>query len=106
MGLALETLVGYVSSGTGSTTYDALTNNANQSYTVRSYVDGTNAWLEDVWAATSAAQWLLSIKSPRLHDDVKGLLYAVNAYTNTGSTVIFNPNSLMPGYQHQRLYST
>lgn len=105
MGLALETIVGYVASGTGSTTYDALTNNANQSFTVRAYNNG-EAFLEDAWAATSAAQWLLSIKSPRLHDDVKGLLYAVNAYTNTGSTVIFNPNSLMPGFQQQKLYST
>jgi hypothetical protein len=106
MGLALETIVGYVASGTGSTTYDALSNNTNQSFTVRSFQEGSHAWLEDVWAATSAAQWLLSIKSPRLHDDVKGLLYAVNAYTNTGSTVIFNPNWLTPSYQQQALYST
>src|SRR5947207_970592 len=106
MGLALETIVGYVASGTGSTTYDALTNNSNQSFTVRSYREGSAAYLEDVWAATSAAQWLLSVKSPRLHDDVKGLLYAVNAYTNTGSTVIFNPNWCTPSYQQQKLYST
>jgi hypothetical protein len=106
MGLALETIVGYVASGTGTATYDALTPNANQSFTVRAYTDGTNAYLEDVWAATSAAQWLLSIKSPRLHDDVKGLLYAVNAYTNAGSTVIFNPNWCTPSYQQQKLFST
>lgn len=106
MGLALETIVGYVSSGTGTTTFDALSNNSGQSYTVRSYQDGTSAWLEDVWGATSAAQFLLSIKSPRLHDDVKGILTAVNAYTNTGSTVIFNPQTLLPGFLTQKLYST
>ena len=105
MGLALETIVGYVASGTGSTTYDPLSNNANQSYTVRAFDQG-EAYLEDVWAATSAAQWLLSIKSPRLHDDVKGILLTVNAYTNTGSTAIFNPNELIPGYIQQKLYST
>jgi hypothetical protein len=106
MGQALETIVGYVTSGSGSTTYDALTNNQNQSYTVRSAVDGTGIWLEDVWGATSAASWLLSIKSPRLHDDVLGMQWAVNAYTNTGSTAIFNPQSLMPSYQQQLLYPT
>lgn len=106
MGRALETIVGYVSSGTGSTTYDALTANANQSFVVRSYQPGTAACLENVWAATSAASWLLSIKSPRLHDDVLGMQWAVGAYTNTGSTVIFNPQELMPGYQEQMLYST
>jgi hypothetical protein len=102
---ALETIVGYVASGTGTATYDALTNNQNQSYTVRAYQAGA-AWLEDVWGATSAAQWLLSLKSPRMHDDVLGMQFAVSAYTNTGSTVIFNPQSLMPGFQQQMLYST
>jgi hypothetical protein len=105
MGKALETLVGYVASGSGSTTYDPLTFTAPQSTTVRAYQNG-NAYLQDVWGATSAAQWLLSIKSPRMHDDVLGMQMAVNAYTNTGSTVIFNPQSLLPGYQQQLLYST
>jgi hypothetical protein len=104
MGLALETIVGYIASGTGSTTYDALTANSNQSFTVRYFPDGSSAYLENVWGATSAASWLLSIKSPRLHDDVLGLQFAVNAYTNTGSTVIFNPQELMPGFQTQPLY--
>lgn len=106
MGLALETIVGYIASGTGSTTYDALTVNSNQSFTVRSYAQGSSAYLENVWAATSAASWLLSIKSPRLHDDVLGIQYAVGAYTNTGSTVIFNPQEMMPGIQQQFLYAT
>ena len=51
-----QAIVGYVASGTGSTTYDALSNNSNQSFTVRSYREGSAAYLEDVWAATSAAQ--------------------------------------------------
>lgn len=105
MGKALETLVGYIASGTGTATYDALTFTAPQSTTVRAYQNG-NAYLQDVWGATSAAGWLLSIKSPRMHDDVLGMQVAVNAYTNTGSTVIFNPQTLLPGYQQQKLYST
>lgn len=103
---ALETIVAYVASGTGSSTFDALVNNANQSFVVRSYQEGSGAYLENVWGATSAAPWLLSIKSPRLHDDVLGMEYALGAYTNTGSTVIFNPQELMPGEQTQYLYAT
>lgn len=102
---ALETLVGYVTSGTGTTTYDNLVFTAPQSTTVRAYQQG-GAYLQDVWGATSAAQWLLSIKSPRMHDDVLGMQFAVGAYTNTGSTVIFNPQTLLPGLQSQPLYST
>lgn len=102
---ALETLVGYVASGSASTTYDSLTFTAPQSTTIRAYQNGS-AWLQDVWGATSAASWLLSIKSPRMHDDVLGMQFAVNSYTNTGSTVIFNPQTLLPGFQQQMLYST
>jgi hypothetical protein len=106
MPLALETLVTYIASGTGSTTFDAVTFNSNQSATVRSYQPGTGAYLENVWAATSAAPWLISIKSPRMHDDVLGMEFALGAYTNTGSTVIFNPQELIPGEQRQYLYAT
>lgn len=102
---ALETLVGYIASGSASTTYDQLTFTPPQSTTVRAYQNGS-AYLQDVWGATSAAPWLLSIKSPRMHDDVLGMQFAVNSYTNTGSTVIFNPQTLMPGLQNQPLYST
>ncbi len=105
MGLALETIVGYNGNLTGSTTFDALTAGTGNSLTVRSYVDGTAAWLEDVFAADVVSAFQLSIKSPRMHDNVKGMLFAG---TNLSVAVeqAFVPQWLMPGDSVQRLYST
>jgi len=105
MGLALETIVGYNGNLTGSTTFDALTAGTGGSFTVRSYVDGSAAYLEDVFAADDDAIAQLSIKSPRMHDNVKGMLFA---FTNLSVAVeqAFVPQWLMPGDSVQRLYST
>ncbi len=105
MGLALETIVGYHGNLTGTTTFDALTVATGQSFTVRAYVDGSNAYLEDVFAADDDSIFQLSIKSPRMHDNVKGLLFAG---TNLSSAVeqVFLPQWLMPGDSIQPVYST
>src|SRR5438105_6786340 len=105
MGLALETVVGYVASLTGTTTFDALTVSAPGTFTVRSFVDGSNAYLEDIWASDDDSIFQLSIKSPRLHDQVKGLLFAGTNLSTTNEQV-FTPQPLMPGLMTQRLYST
>src|SRR5205085_9196408 len=105
MGLALETILGYNGNLTGSTTFDALTAGANATFTVRSFVDGSNAYLEDVFAADDDSIFQLSIKSPRMHDNVKGLLFAG---TNLSLAVeqVFVSQWLIPGYAIQKLYST
>src|SRR5258708_3487302 len=105
MGLALETILGYNGNLTGTTTFDALTAGSNATFTVRSFVDGSKAWLEDIWGSDddSASQW--SIKSPRLHDQVKGILTAGTNLSTTNEQV-FTPQPLLPGYNIQQLYST
>lgn len=105
MGLAIETIVGYNGNLTGSTTFDALTAATGDTFSVRSYVDGTAAYLEDVWMADDDSAFQLSIKSPRLHDQVKGILFAG---TNLSVAVeqAFLPQQLMPSFMTQRLYST
>lgn len=105
MGLALETITGYVTSMTGSTTFDALTAGSGDTFSVRSYVDGSAAYLEDVWAADTAHAFQLSIKSPRLHDQVKGILFA-GTNLSVAVTQAFVPQQLMPSIMTQRLYST
>lgn len=105
MGLALETVVGYNGNLTGSTTFDALTAATGQSFTVRSYADGTSAWLEDVFAADDDSSFQLSIKSPRMHDNTKGLLFA-GTNLSVSTEQVFLPQWLMPGDSIQRLYST
>lgn len=105
MGYAIESVLGSQSNLTGSTTYDALTAGVGQSFTVRSYVDGTAAWLDDVWATDDDSAARLSIKSPRMHDTTRGILYA---WTNARTAVeqVFVPEHLTPGFLSQRLYST
>ena len=105
MGLALETIVGYNGNLTGSTTFDALTAGTGDTFTVRSFVDGSNAYLEDVWMADDDSIFQLSIKSPRLHDNVYGIRMAG---TNLSVAVeqVFLPSVMLPGHVIQRLNST
>jgi hypothetical protein len=105
MGLAIETIIGYNGNLTGTTTFDALTAGANATFTVRSFVDGSNCYLEDVWASDDDSIFQLSIKSPRMHDQVKGLLLA-GTNLSTSNEQVFTPQSLLPGRHMQRLYST
>jgi hypothetical protein len=105
MGLALETIVGYNGNLTGTTTFDALTAATGDTFSVRSYVEGSNAYLEDVWATDDDSIFQISIKSPRMHDQVKGILLAG---TNLSVAVeqAFVPQPLLPGHVIQKLYST
>jgi hypothetical protein len=105
VGYAIESVLGSNGNLTGSTTYDALTPGTGQSFTVRSYVDGTAAYLDDVWATDDDSAAKLSIKSPRMHDTTRGILYA---WTNarSGTEQVFVPEHLTPGWARQRLYST
>lgn len=106
MGAALETLPVYVTSLTGSTTFNTVTYNTGQSGTIRSYEQGSASYLEDVWASALAHPFQLSIKSPRMADQTKGLLMAGSSLNAAASADIFNPQTLMPGYLTQRVYST
>lgn len=106
MGYARETIVAYNDSLTGSTTFDALTPNSNQSFTVRSFADGATAYLEDIWQASAAHPILLSIKSPRMHDDVLGIELASTPLGVGSTDADFNPQNTLPGTLQQQLYAT
>lgn len=105
MGYAIESVLGYNGNLTGSTTYDALTAGAGQSFTIRSFVDGSECWIDDIWATDDDSAARLSIKSPRMHDTTRGILLA---WTNarTGTEQVFLPERIMPGFLRQRVYST
>lgn len=105
MGLALEAVLGYNGDLTGTTTFDNLTAGSGNSFTIRSYVDGTAAWLEDVWGSNDTSATQLSIRSPRMHDTTKGILLT---WTNQGANAAdaFTAQSLLPGHLTNRLYST
>lgn len=104
MGLALDSIVAQ-SPDLGTTGFVSLAPGGDSTFTVRSYVDGSRAFIEDIWAANSATKSQLSIKSPRLHDQVRGILLAFSNLIGTTANVK-NPQQLMPGYVRQRIYST
>ena len=102
MGLGLESVLGY---GTGTTsTFVALTAGTNQSFSIRNFTQG-GAVLEDVWAADSAHACTISIQSPKLHDDVYGIIAAFDPL-DAGGNASFNPQSLLTGSPTQVVYAT
>lgn len=101
---ALEGILAFKTSLTGGA-FEDLAPGTDASFTVRSIADGSKAWLEEVWAADSAHKAQLSIKSPLMHDDVRGILAAFTSLDGGGS-LSFNPQNLLPGYSRQELYRT
>jgi hypothetical protein len=93
MGLACEILSGRVASP--STTLTALTMATGDSLAIRSFPDGQDAWLLNVWAQEATAG-TLTVTSPRLHDNVQGI---------RSNVLITNPQPLLPRYVTQRIYA-
>ncbi len=78
MGKAMEVLTGYVTGGPG-TAMTALTMLSGNSLTLRNAKEGAKIWLIGVWALNQANDTWLRIRSPRLHDNVEGMTFAVPA---------------------------
>ena len=102
MGLGIESVLGYCEAT--SDQFVAMTPGTNQSFTIRNFTQG-GAVLEDVWAADSANAATVSIKSPKLHDDVYGILAGFDPL-DAGGNASFNPQSLLTGSPTQTVYAT
>lgn len=70
MGRALEVLTGRAVNAGAVVT--ALTVNSGNSFVVKDFPDGSNAYLEGMWTQQGTAG-IFQIRSPRMHDDVRGL---------------------------------
>lgn len=102
MGLGLESVLGY---GTGvSSTFASLTAGSNQSFSIRNFTQG-GAVLEDLWSSDDTSAYTVSLKSPKMHDDVYGIL-AGSTPLDGGGNVTFNPQSLLTGSPTQVVYAT
>lgn len=77
MGKALEVIIARaINPGAGPTAYVA---GSGDSFAVRNFGSG-NTWLENVWAQQATAGFI-QIRSPRLHDNVRGLRVRIPAAT-------------------------
>lgn len=104
MGLALEAILGFKSALAGGG-FESLAAGSDDSFQIRSFADASSAYIEEVWACDDASPFLLSIKSPRMHDQVRGLLLGGSNQDLTPAP-LFNPQTLLPGGLTQRVYST
>lgn len=104
MGVAIDSIVAQ-SADLGATGFVTLAPGGSSTFTIRSMPDGSRAYIEDVWVADSVTKAQLSIKSPRLHDQVRGILLAFSNLIGATANVK-NPQQVMPGYLRQRVYST
>src|SRR3972149_11469867 len=78
MGKAMELLTGYVT-GAAGTDMDALTMLSGNSLTLRNAKEGSKIWLISAWALNQANDTWLRIRSPRLHGNVEGMTFAIEA---------------------------
>lgn len=104
MGLAIETILAAKQNITGGA-FEDLTPGSGDSFTIRSFADGSRARLEELWGLdnTSAAQF--SLKSPRMHDQVRGILLAVPSGAATGENPE-EPHHLLPAYMTSPVYQS
>ena len=94
MGVAVEVISGYATAP--STTYTAWTMNSSDSLTIRSFDVSKKAELLAQWGFNNGAG-STRVRSPRLHDNVRGIQSQVNAT---------NPSPrFFPGYFAQPLYA-
>lgn len=78
MGKAMEILTGYVT-GAATTNMDALTMLSGNSLTIRNAREDSKVLLIGAWALQQANDSWLRIRSPRLHDNVEGMTFAVES---------------------------
>src|SRR5690348_2941289 len=78
MGQILDTLTAFKNSLTGGS-FEALSAATGDSLSIRWFGEGTQAQLLDAWVADSATKCQVSIRSPLLHDNVRGMRFGVMA---------------------------
>jgi hypothetical protein len=103
MPLGLEAVLGFNGDLTTST-FVNLTPGNNQTFNIRNFTSG-RAFLEEVWAENDTSAYTLSIKSPKMHDDVYGILLQ-GSPLDFAADAGLNPQTLLPGDLVQQVYAT
>jgi len=104
MGVALEVILAGKQGLTGGA-FEALTPGTGDTFSIRAFPDQADAVIEEIWGLDTASPAQLSIRSPRLHDQVRGLRLAVPDGSATGAHAE-EPNLLIPGHLTVPVYSS
>ena len=94
MGAVLDSILAASGSLTGGA-FEALTPGNGDSFTIRDYVKGSNAYLLEVWGLDNTSVCQFSIASPRMNDGQRGLFLAVPNGAAIGPAE--EPQILFPG---------
>lgn len=100
MGAALQLVRAFKQNITGGA-FEALAAGAGDSLQVPAFAPGSTARILEAWGATSAAAADFDIRSPDLHDNVRGIRFAYSPYPSAGKAQRF-----LPGAIFQPLYPT
>lgn len=103
MPLGLELVLGFNGDLTSSV-FEPLTPGNNQTFNIRNFTSG-KAYLEEVWGEDNTSAYTLSIKSPKMHDNVYGILMQ-GSPLDYAAAVSLNPQTLLPGDLVQEVYAT
>jgi hypothetical protein len=100
MGVALIGTRAFKQAITGGA-FEALAAATGDQLQVPAFTAGTKAYLLEAWGATSAAAADFGIRSPSLHDNIRGIRFAYQPKPAAG-----NVQHFLPGTIRQRLYPT
>lgn len=81
--------------------FEALAAATSDQLAVPNFDKGTGAWMLEAWGATSAAAADFDIRSPSMHDNIRGLRFAYQPKPAAG-----NVQQFLPGQIRQPLYAT
>lgn len=80
--------------------FEALAAGTGDSLSIANYREGTRATIDEVWGADSASVAQFDIRSPRFHDNTRGLRFA-HQFNPTLSVADGNPQLYMPNVARQ-----
>ena len=97
MGKAMEIITTIRTAAGADAAPVAVTAPSGDTLAVRAFEPGSKAWLANVWG-TAATEAFARLRSPRFHDNVQGLRFALPAGVQ--------PRGMLTEYELQALYST
>jgi hypothetical protein len=85
--------------------FEALAAGTGDSLTVANFRDGSRATIDEIWSGTKTSVASFDIRSPRMHDNVRGLRMT-QQFNPTLSGPDGNPQILFPGVAQQPVYKS